>query len=624
MEEFDCVVVGAGWYGLAAARQFHHTHPGSSLAVYDSQSSLGGTWAEERLYPGLKSNNLLGTYEYPDFPMTSDRFDVQTGKHISGRAIHEYLKAYADHFDIGHLIHLNTKVVVAEHQDTEAGGWILTLAPAGGSDENKSEDGSSKKVLAKRLILATGLTSEPFLPHFDGQEEFGGKVFHGKHFLQNSDTLKTAKAVTVFGATKFGWDAVYAYATAGVKVNWVIRSSGHGPCWIAPTHVTPLKKWIEKLANLRPLTWFSPCIWGDADGYSTIRNFYHGTALGRLIVDSFWKVLGGDVMALNKYDAHPDTAKLKPWTSAMFTGASFSLLNYDEDIFELVRGPLVDVHVGEIDHLSKGKVHLADGTSFDSDVLLANTGWKHVPPVKLLPEGIERELGIPHKWTESTSNTSSEAVEDLANRHDLMSRADEEILRRFPRLRRQPVWNKNYVPMTEQKGISARDEDEVTPYKPLTPYMLHHFIVPASERFLRLRDTAFAGVMSNFSNSVMAHVGGLWISAFFSGDLDNDPAAVLKDEKGEELRRLQYETVLFNRWGKWRYPTDWGNKNPNFIFDSVPYLDLLMRDLGLNQYRKGGWLGELTDAYSTQDYKGINEEWEKKMAAKRGSRKKDE
>ncbi|GAW25336.1 putative flavin-binding monooxygenase-like protein [Rosellinia necatrix] len=165
MEDFDCVVVGAGWYGLAAARQYHVTQPDSSLAVYDSQSSLGGTWADERLYPGLKSNNLLGTYEYPDFPMSSDRFDVKLGDYLSGEAINTYLKAYAKDNGIADLIHLNTKVVSAEHQETDDGGWVLTLTTP--------ESGVARKVFAKRLIIATGLTSEAFLPHFEGQEVFG-------------------------------------------------------------------------------------------------------------------------------------------------------------------------------------------------------------------------------------------------------------------------------------------------------------------------------------------------------------------------------------------------------------------------------------------------------------------
>ncbi|KAI1191954.1 hypothetical protein F5B17DRAFT_124083 [Nemania serpens] len=591
MENFDCVVIGAGWYGLAAAGQFHATQPDRSLAVYDSQSSLGGTWAGERLYPGLRSNNLLGTYEYPGFPMSSDRFDVKRGEHMSGSAIQTYLKAYAKKSGFSDTIQLNTKVLSAEHQETNDGGWVLTLAI--------TDPSATKKVFAKKLIIATGLTSEAFLPHFDGQEVFGGRIFHSKHFQQNSNTLKTAKAVTIFGATKFAWDAAYAYATAGVKVNWVIRSSGHGPCWIAPSYVTPLKKWIEKLANLRLITWFSPCIWGDSDGYSMIRSFYHGTAIGRAIVDAFWKVLGNDVMTLNNYDSHPDTAKLKPWTEAMYTAASFSILNYEQDIFELVKSDKIDVYVGEVDHLSPGKVHLADGTEFESDVFLANTGWKHVPPIKFLPEGIEKELGVPHRWADDASSG------DLANQKDLIKRADAEILSRFPRLKRQPVWNKNYVPLTEQKGISSNDE--VTPCAPLTPYMLYHFLVPPSPRFLRTRDIVFTGMISNFSNAITAHISGLWISAYFQGKLAVDPAAAVDDEAA--LEKLQYDTVLLNRWGKWRYPTDWGDKYPNFIFDVVPYFDLLQRDLGLNPHRKKGWFAEMTDPYGPEDYQDIIDEW---------------
>lgn len=147
--------------------------------------------------------------------MSSDRFDVKRGEHMSGSAIQTYLKAYAKKSGFSDTIQLNTKVLSAEHQETNDGGWVLTLAI--------TDPSATKKVFAKKLIIATGLTSEAFLPHFDGQEVFGGRIFHSKHFQQNSNTLKTAKAVTIFGATKFAWDAAYAYATAGVKVNWVIR-----------------------------------------------------------------------------------------------------------------------------------------------------------------------------------------------------------------------------------------------------------------------------------------------------------------------------------------------------------------------------------------------------------------
>lgn len=354
------------------------------------------------------------------------------------------------------------------------------------------------------------------------------------------------------------------------------------------------------------LTWFSPCVWGDADGYAGVRNFFHGTAVGRTIVDNFWKVLGGDVITLMEYDSHPDTAKLKPWTEPMFTGTSFSILNYDTNLFDLIRNGTVKVHLGEIDHLSPGKVHLADGTEFEADALLAHTGWKHVPPIKFLPEGIETELGMPHTPVENASR------EDLAGQKELFDLADKEILERFPRLKTQPVWNKNYVPLTDQKGIDS--DDAVTPYKELTPYMLHKFIVPPSERFLRTRDTAFAGMVSNFSNVITAHVQGLWISAYFSGLLVNDPAAAVGDESA--MKKLQYDTVVMNRYGYWRYPTDWGNnKCPGFVFDAVPYLDVLQKDLGLVPWRKKGFLAEWYSPYGPEDYRDVNDEWKSKYGS---------
>ncbi|RMY57632.1 hypothetical protein D0863_12564 [Hortaea werneckii] len=591
MEEIDCAVVGAGWYGLAAAKQIHCTQPTSSLTILESEASIGGTWGDGRLYPGLKSNNLLGTYEYPDFPMDTETFGVKTHEHIPGPVINKYLKAYADRFGITDLVRLQTKVLVADHQDDDQGGWILTLKHA--------EQQNEYKLYARRLVLATGRYSDPFLPHFAGQETFGGRIFHGKQFSSNRDTLRTSKAVTVFGASKSAWDAVYAYAIAGVKVNWIIRPHGHGSCWMAPPFVTPLKRWIEMLANTRFLTWFSPCIWGDADGYSSIRSFLHGTAIGRGIVNTFWSILGNDVLTLMNFDAHPETAKLKPRMPPMFTGDSFSILNYDADFMELVKSDMIQIRTAEFDHLSPGKVHLSDGSEFESDAMLASTGWKHVPPLKFLPEGIEKELGLPHEPSQCAP------PEDLANQHELIQQADVEILDRFPRLKDQPVWNKDYVPVTEAKGIETNDS--VTPHKQLTPYMLHRFIVPPSERFLRHRDIAITGMSGNFSNTITAHIQGLWISAYFQGRLAKDPAAAVGNEAA--MHDLRYQTVLHNRWGRWRYPTDWGNKAPSFIFDAVPYLDLLQKDLGLSPHRKGGVVAEMWSPYMAKDYRTINEEW---------------
>lgn len=102
-------------------------------------------------------------------------------------------------------------MISAEHQDQ--GGWTVTA----------ESGGQTFKFTAARVVVSTGLSSEEFLPKFDGEESFVSPIFHVKYLPNYADTLDAAKSVTVLGGTKSAWDAVYAYASRGVQVNWVIR-----------------------------------------------------------------------------------------------------------------------------------------------------------------------------------------------------------------------------------------------------------------------------------------------------------------------------------------------------------------------------------------------------------------
>ena len=347
-----------------------------------------------------------------------------------------------------------------------------------------------------------------------------------------------------------------------------------------------------------------------------IRSFLHGTAIGRAITNTFWHILGSDVHDLNAYDSHPEMAKLKPWTSAMFTATTFSILNYDTNFFDLVRSGIVKVHIADLDYLSSGKIHLADAekTVLESDGMVCVTGWKYAPPLKMLPEGIEEELGLPH--VVKKENDAS----DLASCRELFDKADTEILHRFPRLRNPPDFNKNYRPLQKQEAFDS--DDALAPDTALSVPLLYHFIAPVSPTFLRTRDFAFAGGVTNFSNATCAHIQGLWIAAYFNGQLARDPGRALAGNAAEgmanngqmTLENLQYETVLYNKFGKWRYPHDHGANFPSFVFDAVSYMDVMMADLGLQVHRKDGWLKEMTDPYGPEDYVDINDEWRKKYA----------
>lgn len=546
---------------------------------------MGGVWSKHRLYKGLKSNNMLGTYEFSDFPMTPELFGVQPGEHIPGHVVQAYMEKYAEHFGFTDRIRLETSVQSAEHRLDET--WLLTTT---------TKDTPEQTMVARKLIVATGITSQAYLPDFRGQETFEAPLFHCRDLLQHEEKiLQPGQKVTVFGGTKSAWDAAYASATSGVQVDWVIRESGHGPTWMAPPYVTPLKKWLEKLVTTRLLTWFSPCIWGDADGFTNTRSFLHGTWLGRKIVDGFWWVLANDVVQLNGYDKHPEVNKLKPWISPFWIASSLSILNYPTNIFDLVRNGTVRVHIADIDHLSRNAVHLATGTVLsDTSALICSTGWKATPNIQFLPAGIDRELGFP--WSEDPLDAT------------LVQRADEEILRRFPRLRDQPTPNAQYRPLSDDAPATATH-----------PFRLARFMVPLS--MIHERSIAFMGVTMTINTALLAQTQALWIAAYFNGKLDLKPTARYPSGLAEDLTieklgnntnndlDLTWETALHSEFGKYRYPGGFGRRNPDFVFDALPYVDLLLRDLGLETNRKGGVLAQCFAAYGMEDYRGLVDEW---------------
>ncbi|KAK9358812.1 hypothetical protein V1504DRAFT_396116 [Lipomyces starkeyi] len=580
MEEADLVVIGAGWHGLITAKTYLECNPSTKLVVLDAGSSIGGVWAKEHLYPGLKSNNMLGTFEYSDFPMDEATFGVKPGQHIPGHVVHDYLHKYADKFGLYQRIRFESKVETLERQ--ESGGWVVGFI----------QGGSRKLLLADKVIVATGLTSEPLLPNFPGQETFEAPFFHCRDLLKHSNSLlTTATSVAIFGGTKSAWDAAHAFAAAGISVDWIIRESGHGPIWMAPPYVTPFKIWLEKLVHTRFLTWFSPCIWGDSDGFLGIRSFFHRTRLGRGIVDSFWKILASDVTGANQYDKHPETKKLKPWVDAFWVASSLSILNYPTDFFDYVRNGKIQVHIADITKLSKNAVHLSSEEVLRPDALICSTGWKHRPSINFLPEGIDEQLGLPH---------ALKGPEDK-----LIQQADDRILHLFPRLKLQPMMNQHYKPLIGTEMSPPLEE----------PYRLYRFMVPPA--FIDERSIAYNGFVQSITTSLIAQAQALWLTAYLDGSLQLTPVPedVSVEERASRQKQIEWETILQTQFCKWRHPAGFGKRYPDFVFDALPYIDMLLKDLGLRNHRKETLLNECFQAYGPEDYKGLVDEWRIKVRA---------
>jgi hypothetical protein len=547
------------------AKTYLDVNPTQNVILLDANASTGGVWAKERIYPTLKSNNMLGTFEWSDFPMDTETFGVKPGEHIQGDVVHTYLSNYAEKFDLLWRIQFLTKVESAEPGPNDT--WNLTITRGHGTK------GSCTTMTTKRLVVATGMTSEPNIPKFEGEETFNRPLFHLIDFPKQFSTVKNTKRVAVLGGAKSAWDVAYSYAAAGVTVEWIIRKSGNGPNWMSPPYVTPLKKWLEKLVFTRLLTWFSPCIWGDADGYKRIRHWLHGSSIGRWIVNKFWWVLGNDLVTLNGYDKHPETAKLKPWYDAFWVGSMLSILNYPTDIFEFVRNGTIKVHIADIEELAEGTVHLSTGDDLKVDLLCCATGWKHRPSIKFLPEGIEKELGLPYH----------ESGPD-----ELRAKANAKILDVFPKLKAQPLVLQNSMPTIKRE----------TPNRGLA---LYRFMVPPST--ISKRTIGFCGMLVPLSAPMVSQLQALWMTAYFANDI--------KTLHSPNKDDIECQAQLENQYSRLRHPI---SRHPDFVFDNIPYHDLLLGDLDMKRHRKSGMIAEVFEPYGPADYKGLIEEWKAVVA----------
>jgi hypothetical protein len=522
--------------------------------------------------------------------MDTTRFGVREGEHVPAEKVVPYLRGLIEEGGVGECVRINTRVEVVERVDD--GGWKVFCTEKGGESESEGTTTENRYIIhTAKLVLATGLASQPSMQRIPTAPDFLPLVIHSYDFPRAfNDMVKPSSRTLVVGGGKSAWDVAYACATQpNATVTMLIRPDGNGPIYMAPTHVTPLGLWLEKLVFTRFFGFMSPCPWAEMGGVEGwARTFLHGTWLGRKIVGAFWQILGDEVVKLNKLDRHPETKKLRPWRGGFETGNALSILNYPTDWFELVRQGKIRVVIGEIELGTGNSVILKNGERVDVDAVVCATGWESGTSIKFVPEGLERELGFPTKMETDTEGAG------------MIGSSEDEIYERYPFMKTRDT-SRVYHPDPKLRYMSTSDPKQ-------QPYRLHRFLVPPSD--LHRRSIGFAGALMSLGNTSCAYLQSLWLAAYFDGTLTLPDIAV---------DQLKYEMYRDTQYCALRNAMGYGNKYPDLVFDSLPYFDVLMRDLGLEGKRKGTFLGiknwgaECFRSYGPEDYRGLVDDWKKRV-----------
>ena len=196
-------IIGAGFAGLATAKTLREL--GFEVTVFDRDSEVGGVWSASRRYPGLTTQNVRSTYALSDYPYPADYPEWPTGEQVQ-----RYLAGYTEHFGLGDCINLNATVSSAR-QDPDSGRWVLEVDPLGRYEFDF-------------LIICNGIYSDPFVPAFEGLEEFtaaGGRVCHTIDFHSAEEARD--KNLVLIGYGKSSCDVATASMSTAATTRLVAR-----------------------------------------------------------------------------------------------------------------------------------------------------------------------------------------------------------------------------------------------------------------------------------------------------------------------------------------------------------------------------------------------------------------
>ncbi|KAH8821299.1 hypothetical protein F5884DRAFT_816850 [Xylogone sp. PMI_703] len=553
------VVIGAGWAGLVGAKTYLEVDPKIDLTIFDAERTVGGVWCADRCYPGFAADSPSGMFDFSDLPMR-EAVGLKDWDELPAENVQKYLEAYCDKFDLTSRLRLSTRVSkVLRNEDGQR--WDVYV------------DGSNEIVSCDKLLVATGLTSKPNWPDIP-RDEYTGPVMHTKDIGLNYKALISEKVrrVTVYGGCKSSIDAISMCIAHGKHVDWVIRESGNGPGLMLEVRVLGGIHAYRFAGRWRNI--FTPSIFSLGNfWYRFLQSGQNG--FGSWFLNKFWSNAIKTPLSMGPYKVDcENTRKLRPETnSALFFTAGASALHGNKQfVKELQSGNLITVHRATITSMSGTTVHLNNGENLESDAAVFGTGWN--AEIDIFSPAERLNLGIPAPL--EVQDPATAAYWD-----NLRKSADAEVVSLLPILKNPPP---HY-----ERPINY------------TPFRLYRYILPSSLASAKDRSVVFLGQVTSVQTTIVNEVAALWSVAWMEDLL---PEKAIPKTKAE----IDHEIAKVNAWCERRY-LGRGRSRQIASAEVQHVTDVLMEDLGLEVYRKGGL--KIRDAlvpYCAQDYKGIVQE----------------
>ncbi len=221
--QWDAIIIGSGFSGMAMAWQLHRTG-GMRFLILERDLRVGGTWRDNR-YPGCACDVPSHLYSLSFAP----KADWQR-RYAGHDEIWNYLESVSQplrsHLRLG-------AAVTAAVFDERHGCWQVTL--------------QSGEVLTTRLVMAgLGPLNRPLIPDVPGLESFSGPCFHSMNWPD--DLPLAGKRVAVIGT---GASAIQIVPALAPAVSRLIVFQRTAP-WVVSKGDRPYSAWAQRCFRLLP------------------------------------------------------------------------------------------------------------------------------------------------------------------------------------------------------------------------------------------------------------------------------------------------------------------------------------------------------------------------------------
>jgi cation diffusion facilitator CzcD-associated flavoprotein CzcO len=339
--DFDVLIVGAGISGIGAGCHLTSRLPGKTFAILEARDAIGGTW-DLFHYPGIRSDSDLHTFGYAFKPWTSENAIAGADEILAylREAIEEH--RLAEHIRFGH------KVLGADWSTGDA-RWTVRV--------QHGED--VLELTCRVLFSATGYYdyAAGHRPHFDGEEDFRGRIVHPQHWPEDLDY--TGRRVVVIGSGATAVTLIPAMAGETEHITMLQRS---------PSYVMPLPA-KDPIANgLRRLL-------PDRLAYGVTRRINVGRQrfvyrLSRrhpAMVRRLLRALTKQMLPKGyPVDVH-FKPRYNPWDERLCVVP-------DGDLFKAIRKGTASVVTDGIDRFTERGIRLKSGTELEADIVVTATG----------------------------------------------------------------------------------------------------------------------------------------------------------------------------------------------------------------------------------------------------------